>query len=93
LLISETLAGQANRIEALRAGLRDLGYIENKNLMIELRTADSNYERLPALAANLVQLKVDVVVAFGAKAVIAAQQATSTIPSWFRLPVIRLHWG
>jgi putative ABC transport system substrate-binding protein len=80
LLISETLAGQANRIEALRAGLRDLGYIENKNLVIELRTADSNYERLPALAASLVQLNVDVLVAFGAKAVVAALRATSTIP-------------
>jgi putative tryptophan/tyrosine transport system substrate-binding protein len=79
-LISETLAGQANRIEALRAGLRELGYIENKNLVIELRTADSTYERLPALAASLVQIKVDVLVAFGAKAVVAAQQATSTIP-------------
>jgi len=79
-LISETLAGQASRIEALRAGLRDLGYVENKNLVIELRPADSNYERLPALAADLVRLNVDVLVAFGAKAVVAAQNATTTIP-------------
>lgn len=79
-LISETLAGQAARIEALRAGLRDLGYIENKNLVIEMRPADGAYERLPALADDLVRLKVDVLVAFGAKAVVAAQRATTTIP-------------
>ena len=79
-LISETLAGQTTRIEPLKAGLRELGYIENKNIIIEMRPADSMYEHLPALAADLVRLKVDVLVAFGAKAVVAAQRATSTIP-------------
>lgn len=79
-LISETLAGQKSRIEALRAGLRDYGYVENKNLIVEMRQADGNYEHLPQLARNLVSLKVDVLVAFGAKAVVAAQGATSTIP-------------
>ena len=79
-LISETLAGQASRIEALRAGLRDLGYVEGKNIAIELRSADGNYERLPALAAELVGLKVDVLVAFGGKAVLAAKVATTTVP-------------
>ena len=79
-LISETLAGQASRIEALRAGLRDLGYVEGKNIVIELRPADGDYDRLPHLAAELVRLKVDVLVAFGGKAILAARQATTTIP-------------
>lgn len=79
-LISETLSGEASRIEALRAGLRDFGYVEGKNIAIELRPADGNYDRLPALAAELVRLKVDVLVAFGAKAVLSARGATTTIP-------------
>jgi putative ABC transport system substrate-binding protein len=79
-LIAETLSGQASRIEALRAGLRDLGYVEGKNIAVELRTADGDYERLPELAAELVRLKVDVLVAFGGKAVSAAKRATTTIP-------------
>ncbi len=80
LLIAETLSGQSNRIEALRAGLRDLSYVDGKNITIELRSANGNYDRLPELAAELVRLKVDVLVAFGAKAVVAARGATSTIP-------------
>jgi putative ABC transport system substrate-binding protein len=79
-LISETLAGQANRIEALRAGLQDLGYVEGKNILIEFRPADGNYDRLPELAAELVRLKVEVLVAFGAKAGFAAKNATATVP-------------
>jgi len=79
-LVSETLSGQASRIEAIRAGLRDLGYVEGKNVVIELRPADGDYDRLPRLAAELVRLKVDVLVAFGGKAVQAAREATSTIP-------------
>jgi putative ABC transport system substrate-binding protein len=61
-------------------GMRELGYIEGKNLAIELRSAEGNYERLADLAANLVELKVDVIVAVGATAVRAAQKATTTIP-------------
>lgn len=79
-LISETLSGQASRIEALRAGLRELGYVEGKSIVIEFRPADGNYDRLPELAAELVRLKVDVLVAFGGKAVLAAKGATTTIP-------------
>ena len=79
-LISETLSGQASRLEALRAGLRDLGYVEGKNIVIELRPADGDYDRLPQLAVELVRLKVDVLVAFGGKAILAARQATTTIP-------------
>jgi len=79
-LISETLSGQASRIEALRAGLRDRGYVEGKNIAIEFRSAEGNYDRLPGLAAELADLKVDVLVAFGIKALAAASGATTTIP-------------
>jgi putative ABC transport system substrate-binding protein len=85
LLISETPAGQASRIEALRAGLRDLGYVEGGSIAIELRSADGNYDRLPALAAELARLKVDVIVALGIKATLAAKGATTTIPIVFPL--------
>ena len=66
--------------EALRQGLRDLGYLEGQHLTIETRAAEGHYDRLPALAAELVRLPVDVIVAAGAPAIRAAQQATSTIP-------------
>jgi len=61
-------------------GLRQLGYVEGQNLVIERRFSEGRYERLPALAAELVRLKVDVIVAGGAPAPEAAQRATSTIP-------------
>jgi putative ABC transport system substrate-binding protein len=63
--------------------LRELGYVEGKNLVIEWRYADGHYDRLPALAAELVRLKVDVIVAGGPPPIIAAQKATSTIPIVF----------
>jgi len=70
----------ASRVEALRAGLRDLGYVEGKNIAIEFRWADGKYERLPGLAAELVRLKVDVIVTQGTPATQAAMRATTTIP-------------
>jgi putative ABC transport system substrate-binding protein len=80
LLEAAAAAISVNRNNALIAGLRNLGYVEGKNLVIERRWAEGQYERLPALAAELVQLKVDVIVAAAPPAIKAAQQATSTIP-------------
>ena len=64
----------------LLTGLRDLGYIEGSNLIVELRSADGRVERLPLLAAQLVQAKVDVIVTSGSQATAAAQQATRLLP-------------
>lgn len=63
-----------------RQGMRELGYVEGRNLAIEWRSAEGKAERLPALAAELVQLKVDVIVTAGTPAASAAQKATSTLP-------------
>jgi len=68
------------RLEAFRQGLRDLGYVEGQNIAIESRWAEGKYDRYPALAADLVRLKVDVIVAHGGTATQAVQQATRTIP-------------
>ena len=65
---------------AFPRGMRALGYVEGKNLAIEWRWADGNAERLQGLAAELAQLKVDVIVALGPQPVSAAQKATATIP-------------
>jgi putative ABC transport system substrate-binding protein len=65
---------------AFLKGMRDLGYVEGKNLVIEWRFADGNFERLPEMASELVQLKVDVIVAVASAAIGAAQKATTTIP-------------
>jgi len=73
----------AFRVEALRAGLRDLGYVQGKNIAIEFRWAEGNYDRLPTLVADLVRLKVDVIVTHGTPGTLAAKQATTTIPIVF----------
>lgn len=70
----------AARTEALRAGLQDLGYVEGKNLLIEFRSAEGQYERLAGLAAELIREKVDVIVTAGTPAIRAATQATRTVP-------------
>src|SRR6266702_2513790 len=62
--------------KAFLQGLRDLGYVEGRNLVIEYRDAEGKVERLPALAAELVALKVDVIVASGTLAALAAKQTT-----------------
>src|SRR5215471_17153824 len=68
------------RREAFRQGLRELGYVEGKNIVIEQRYADGNFDRLPALVAELVRLKVDIIVTAGPQTTRPAKQATSTIP-------------
>jgi ABC-type uncharacterized transport system substrate-binding protein len=68
------------RLDRLRAGLRDLGYEEGKKLVLEVRWAEAEYERLPAMAAELVQQRVDVIVAAGPAAIQVVRRATSTLP-------------
>jgi putative tryptophan/tyrosine transport system substrate-binding protein len=72
----------SSRVEALRAGLRDLGWVEGKNIVIEFRWAD-NVSQLPALAAELVRMNVDVIFASSSTMVQPARQATKTIPIVF----------
>jgi putative ABC transport system substrate-binding protein len=75
-----SLSVNAAPVEAFRQGLRKLGYAEGKNIFIEWRSADGKLDRLPALAAELVHLKVDIIVTGGRSATRAAKEATSTIP-------------
>jgi len=78
--VLESTSTSTNQRELLLTGLRELGYVEGKNIIIEERWAEGKYERLPTLAAELVQMKVDVIVAAGSPAVQAAKQATTSIP-------------
>jgi putative ABC transport system substrate-binding protein len=66
--------------EAFRQGLRELGYVEGKNIVIEYRHAEGKYDRLPSLAAELVRLNVDIIVTASTQAAQAGQQATRSIP-------------
>jgi putative ABC transport system substrate-binding protein len=79
-LAPTSASSNADRVEALRAGLRDFGYVEGKNIVIEFRWADERYDRLPDLAAELVRLNVDVIVTAGTPAIRAVKNATTTIP-------------
>jgi putative ABC transport system substrate-binding protein len=79
-LSGPSLSANAARIEAFRQGLRELSYVEGKNIVIEWRSADGKFERLPALAAELVRLKVAVIVTSGGALTRRAKEATSTIP-------------
>ena len=68
------------RLEPLRQGLRELGYVEGRNLVLEARWGEGNFERVGVLATELIQLKVAVIVTAGAAAAQAARGATSTVP-------------
>src|SRR5512141_2538569 len=68
------------RVDAFQLGLRELGYVEGKNIIIEYRWAEGKTERLPDLAAELVQLKVDVIVSVGPSVTRPLKEATRTIP-------------
>src|SRR5262245_47925977 len=79
-LAGASLSAMADRVEAFRHGLRELGYVEGKTIVIEWRGADGNRDRQRALAGELVRLKVDVIVTAGAGGTRAAIEATNTIP-------------
>jgi ABC-type uncharacterized transport system substrate-binding protein len=81
-LVTNSLDSPETRrvIDAFRRGLRERGYVEGENIVIEYRGANGEYDRLPGLASELVGLKVDIIVAPSTPAVRAAQQATTTIP-------------
>jgi ABC-type uncharacterized transport system substrate-binding protein len=78
-----TAASGATELAALRKGLRELHYVEGRNLTIEARWADGDPARLPFLARSLVELKVDIICTAGTSATLAAKQATTTIPIVF----------
>ena len=79
-LVAVSPSAAAARTEAFRQGMRELGYVEAKNIVFESRYAEGNLDRLPALAAELVRLKVDIIVTAGGQATRAAKEATPTIP-------------
>jgi len=77
---NSTAALEANLVGPFREGLRDLGYVEGRNVEIEYRWAEGKYERLPTLIAELIASKVDVIVTAGTPAALAVKQATASIP-------------
>jgi len=79
-LFSNSFSTIPSRVNAFRQGLRDLGYVEGKNIVIEYRYADEKLDRLPELMSGLVRLKVEVVVTGGGTATGVAKKASSTIP-------------
>jgi putative ABC transport system substrate-binding protein len=79
-LASVPLSTHSPRTEAFRQGLRELGYVEGKNIVIEWRYAEGKLDRLPTLAAELVRLKVDIMVTAGPTPTRAAKESTTTIP-------------
>lgn len=80
ILGAASAAGYLKLVDALRVRLRELGYVEGRNLAIESRWAEGKYDRLPELSAELVRLKVDAIVTAGTPAARATKQATTTIP-------------
>jgi putative ABC transport system substrate-binding protein len=80
LAATSPTSGSPARSEAFREGLRELGYVEGKNIVIEYRYAEGKLDRLPALAAELVRLKVEVIVTAGGASTRPAKEATTAIP-------------
>jgi putative tryptophan/tyrosine transport system substrate-binding protein len=80
ILDAVPITQNATNLDALRQGLQEMGYIEGRNLIIEYRSADGRAERFPDLAAELVRLKVDLIVTRGTPAAMAAKNATETVP-------------
>jgi putative ABC transport system substrate-binding protein len=80
MLETAPMARNVANLDAFRQGLRELGYIEGRNFVIEYRSDDGRNERAPDLATELIRLKVDVIVTRGTPAVLAAKNATTTIP-------------
>ncbi len=80
VLFAATPSANSERIEAFRQGLRERGYVEGKDILIEQRYAEGNFDRLPALAADLVHLKVDVIVSASSAGTRSLKEATNTIP-------------
>ena len=79
-LAASAASANAGRLQAFRQGLREMGYVEGENIVIEDRYAEGNFDRLPALAAELVRLKVDVIITAGPPVTRAVKEATATIP-------------
>src|SRR5687768_11455285 len=79
-VLANGAATTSSPVDAFRGGLRELGYIEGENIMLDIRWAEGQLERLPALAAELVQGKPDALVTAGPQGFEAARRATSTIP-------------
>ena len=77
---NSTAALEANLVQPFRDGLRELGYVEGRDVAIEYRWAEGQYERLPALVAELIALKVEVLVTAGTPAALAVKRATTTVP-------------
>src|SRR5215475_8884114 len=83
VLVSASASASVSRIHAFQQGLRELGYNEGKNIVVEYRYTEAKLDRLPELVAELVRLKVDVIVTDTSRAIDAAKNATKTIPVVF----------